>query len=344
MNDKEIRVKILQILLKKYIQDPLSYYDYYKLPNELGCDIETTNRNAKFLIDEGLIKELPEKGHHPYLTGHIKLTPWGFEKLMELDENLKKDFEKKRTIIMTYLYEEYKKDPSRFVTLSEVKEKTNLEINEINYTLHYLDGFGYVKLRPTAGCAPYIARYVNIEHEGIKRIEIKEDYERLEIKLGEKEIKEIRKMLPIARCFKSGADICPKEFQKKENQVFVEMPFKNEFKDSYEFGIKPALEGQGFKIWKADEEIDNIDVMCKVCHALQESSYAIINISDWNPNVMYELGLAHGLGVQTFIIKMEKSEIPTDLKGLEYISYSHSNELRRKLESIFSKLKIKQTK
>jgi hypothetical protein len=99
------------------------------------------------------------------------------------------------------------------------------------------------------------------------------------------------------------------------------------------------MEETGFRIWKADDNIDNIDLMCKICKALQESNYAIINISDWNPNVIYELGLAHGLGISTFIVKQENTQIPTDLSGMECIFYSHATELKEKLVKKFSKCK-----
>jgi hypothetical protein len=136
---------------------------------------------------------------------------------------------------------------------------------------------------------------------------------------------------PMKRCFKTGVDSCPKEINFSPKSVVVAMPFREEFTDPYKYAIKPALEESGFKPWKADEQISNIDIMCKICQAIQESGYVLANITDWNPNVVFELGLAYGLGRNVILIKHKKGEVPVDLKGLEYIEYSTIDELKRNL-------------
>ncbi|MDY7042499.1 MAG: AAA-like domain-containing protein, partial [Chloroflexota bacterium] len=137
------------------------------------------------------------------------------------------------------------------------------------------------------------------------------------------------------RCFKTGSPACPKNPVLDPNQVFIGMPFRPEFADSYKYGIIPALEAVGLYPWRASDAISNIDVMCKVCEGIQSSRYAVINISDWNPNVLFELGLAYGLSKVTVIVKDKRSEVPTDLAGMEYIEYSGSDELREKLIKFF---------
>jgi len=115
------------------------------------------------------------------------------------------------------------------------------------------------------------------------------------------------------------------------------MPFRPEFEDIYKYGIIPALKAAGLKAWKADESIKNIDVMCKICEGIQSSRYAIINISGWNPNVLFELGLAYGLGKETVLIKGHEEKVPADLRGMEYIEYRNSDELRKKLIKFFKR-------
>lgn len=171
MDDKEIRENILKVLLGKYLENPMDYYNYHKLPGEIGCDIETANRNTQFLIDEGLIEERPEKGHHPYLTGRIRLTAWGFEEFLESKEELKKDFEEKKEVILKLLYEKRTQDSFGLIKLSEIKEEAKFSVNEVNSSLHYLSSIGYVELEGGTGCAPYISHYARIDHEGIKWIE-----------------------------------------------------------------------------------------------------------------------------------------------------------------------------
>jgi hypothetical protein len=137
------------------------------------------------------------------------------------------------------------------------------------------------------------------------------------------------------RCFKTGSPACPKNPVLDPNQVFIGMPFCPEFADSYKYGIIPAMEAVGLHPWRAADAISNIDVMCKVCEGIQSSRYAVINISDWNPNVLFELGLAYGLSKVTVIVKDKRSQVPTDLAGMEYIEYASSDELREKLIKFF---------
>ena len=136
---------------------------------------------------------------------------------------------------------------------------------------------------------------------------------------------------PMKRCFKIGVKSCPKEIRFSPRSVVVAIPFGEEFEDTYKYAIRPALEEADFKPWKADEQISNIDIMCKICHAIQECGYLLANITTWNPNVVFELGLAYGLARSVILIKHKKAEVPVDLKGLEYIEYGTIDELKRNL-------------
>lgn len=145
-------------------------------------------------------------------------------------------------------------------------------------------------------------------------------------------------MMP--RCFKTDLVECAKVKRVIPNQVFIGMPFRGSFEDAFNYGIKPILDGQGFSYWKADDHPNIIDLMCKVCEGIQESEFAIVNLSEWNPNVFFELGLCYALGRKVLIIKHEESEIPTDLKGMEYLPYSNVTDLRKKLEGLLPQVFI----
>jgi hypothetical protein len=135
-------------------------------------------------------------------------------------------------------------------------------------------------------------------------------------------------------CFKTGARGCPLAPSEKKNKVFVAMPLSEDYKDSYEYGVKIALEQKGIEHFKADNEISNKDIMCKICKELQSCGKMIANISGLNPNVMLELGLAYGLGKDVIVIKDKKTTTVSDLGSIEYIEYSHAGELQQKLFSV----------
>ncbi|MEX1376696.1 MAG: hypothetical protein AB1Z23_04370 [Eubacteriales bacterium] len=143
-------------------------------------------------------------------------------------------------------------------------------------------------------------------------------------------------MHQMRKCLKLDMDNCPKNPKLDNNKIFVGMPFDNKYKDSYDYGIKIAIESLGMTTYRADEEISNRDIMCKICEQMQICKYLIFNISGHNPNVMLELGLSYGLGKETIIIKDKETKHISDLANIEYIEYEHANELSRKLVSYFT--------
>lgn len=144
-------------------------------------------------------------------------------------------------------------------------------------------------------------------------------------------------------CFKINHQ-CPHKIDSDKYKFFVGMPFDNRFTDAYEFGIKMPLTMKGVNcdrhVFRADEKFENVDIMCKICRAIQESRYVIVDISSANPNVMFELGLAYGLNKQVFLLKEVTTSVVSDLKGLEYIEYENAVDLNRKLLDKFQKLGI----
>lgn len=139
------------------------------------------------------------------------------------------------------------------------------------------------------------------------------------------------------RCFKLGQNKCPRNPQLKKNRAFIAMPFSDEYRDAYEYGIVQALEAAGYEYYKADNDINNKDLMCKICEEIQSCSIVIVNISSLNPNVMLELGLAYGLGKSVIIIKDKATSPVSDIGSIEYIEYSHAGDLRDKLYAAINK-------
>ena len=133
------------------------------------------------------------------------------------------------------------------------------------------------------------------------------------------------------KCFKLGIEKCPMNPPFQRNKVFVAMPFDNAYLDSYNYGIVPALSSLGLEHFRADNEINNKDIMCKICYQIQLCGLAIINISGLNPNVMLEHGMAYGLGKSVIIIKDKATRAISDIGCLEYIEYDHAYDLMQKL-------------
>lgn len=141
----------------------------------------------------------------------------------------------------------------------------------------------------------------------------------------------------IPRCYKIGTPFCPYRAEETQKQVFIGMPFQPEYENAYRFAVAPALTDVGLIPWKANDTISNIDIMCKMCYAIQQSPYAVVNISEWNPNVMFELGLLYAQKKNVLLIKDSKRDVPVDLSGLEYVEYDRFDSLQEKIASYFTK-------
>jgi hypothetical protein len=105
---------------------------------------------------------------------------------------------------------------------------------------------------------------------------------------------------------------------------FVLMPFKSSFDRIYKESIKNAVESCGLKCFRADDlflpTIILEDIWIHIC----KSKIIIADVTGRNPNVFYELGIAHTLGKPVIIITQNKTDIPFDIAQFRYILYSNS--------------------
>jgi len=147
------------------------------------------------------------------------------------------------------------------------------------------------------------------------------------------------KTLSKMTCWKFGGVPCPLQIDYSSRKVFVGMSFRPELADIYEHGIKKAAEDAGLSAYRADDELSNIDIMCKVCKNMQEAAFAVIDISGMRPNVMFELGLLYGRGKNVILLQRVGDEVPTDLKGLELIPYQNSGDVYQGLVRFFRLVK-----
>jgi len=123
-----------------------------------------------------------------------------------------------------------------------------------------------------------------------------------------------------------------------EKQAFVLMPFgKKKWmwraelgprEDEYDFDgpynriISPVIEELGLQSVRADSIFAPDSLMEKIWRQINESSLIIADLTGMNPNVLYELGIGHTLGKPIIILTQSGKDLPTDLKGHEYIEYS----------------------
>jgi hypothetical protein len=120
--------------------------------------------------------------------------------------------------------------------------------------------------------------------------------------------------------------------------AFVIMPFNEESNLVYAELIAPPLKEVGYSAKRADSVIDQRSVLSDIVLGIDEADLIVADLTGLNPNVFYELGIAHGLGVPTVLITQSLGEIPFDLKSYRTSEYStrfdEANKLKQFLREV----------
>lgn len=125
--------------------------------------------------------------------------------------------------------------------------------------------------------------------------------------------------------------IYPKQFKDakitiEKNKCFVIMPFTEDLNCIYG-EIKASLNDYSFTCSRADEIAGSHAIMNKILTEMLKSQYIIADLTHLNPNVFYELGIAHTFknSSNILVIKQKNEETPFDIRHLTYIEYSPNN-------------------
>ena len=104
--------------------------------------------------------------------------------------------------------------------------------------------------------------------------------------------------------------------------VFVLMPFDAAYTSVYTELIQKPLEEVGFEVRRADSLLNQQNILKDVVKGIADATLIIADVSGLNENVLYELGLAHGLGKRTVMITQLLEELPFDLRPYRANEYS----------------------
>lgn len=117
--------------------------------------------------------------------------------------------------------------------------------------------------------------------------------------------------------------------------AFVIMPFDEEFDDIYTGFIKPVLEDADFRVERADNIESQQNILRDVLEKIVQNDLIIADLTTANPNVFYELGLAHALRKPVILITQSIADVPFDLKSYRLLEYStHFSRMGKAKESL----------
>ena len=107
----------------------------------------------------------------------------------------------------------------------------------------------------------------------------------------------------------------------EKKKVFVIMPFQDQFFEVYEM-LKMQF-ADSFEFTNAADEGNQQNILKDIVQPIYEADVVIADLTGLNPNVMYELGLAHSFNKKTITITQDElSTLPFDLKQYRAKDYS----------------------
>lgn len=103
---------------------------------------------------------------------------------------------------------------------------------------------------------------------------------------------------------------------------FVMQPFGGHLGTYYESIFKPAIEQAGLTAVRADDDIFATGkIMDQVWRGIRQATVLVAELTSKNPNVFYELGLAHALEKPVILVSSNQEDVPFDLRHIRAIFY-----------------------
>jgi hypothetical protein len=116
----------------------------------------------------------------------------------------------------------------------------------------------------------------------------------------------------------------PPESSLHKHDVFVLMPFSKELQPIYDDHIKKVVDSLKLTVARADDFFTSDSVMNDVWEAICNAQILIADCTGRNPNVFYEIGLAHVLGKSVIFITQSSDDVPFDVRHIRFIEYKYT--------------------
>lgn len=138
--------------------------------------------------------------------------------------------------------------------------------------------------------------------------------------------------------FLKSYGISPADLEIEPDLVFVLMPFHTQFREFYD-AIKITCEKSGFRCLRGDESITEGDLFPDILRLMVRARCILTTLDGRNPNVFYELGIAHALGKQVIMTAQNLADVPFDVRSKRIIIYSNHRQLHDSVTAQLSILK-----
>ena len=107
-------------------------------------------------------------------------------------------------------------------------------------------------------------------------------------------------------------------------RCFIVMPFSLEWSNDVHQALVAACKGTSVTPVRGDDVFTPTDILVDIWQSINGADFVIADITGRNPNVLYELGVAHTLAKPVLIISRHAVDIPIDLSTRRIILYGQS--------------------
>jgi hypothetical protein len=106
---------------------------------------------------------------------------------------------------------------------------------------------------------------------------------------------------------------------------------------SFTSHISQLVKSIGLTVRRADDFFTAHQIMKDVWTAICRTRIVIADCTGRNPNVFYEIGMAHTVGKPVILITQNEADVPFDLRHIRFIEYKYTppgmEQFERSLES-----------
>lgn len=109
---------------------------------------------------------------------------------------------------------------------------------------------------------------------------------------------------------------------KQGDTCFVMMPFRAPIGNYFESIYKPGIEKAGFRAVRADDDMFATGkIIDQIWQGIHAATVLVAELTGRNPNVFYELGLAHALQKPVVLVSSNEEDVPFDVQHIRVIYY-----------------------
>lgn len=144
--------------------------------------------------------------------------------------------------------------------------------------------------------------------------------------------------LPVELAIRTPISVIPifhgRDFSTENDLICVLMPFSEEFKWIYQEHIRYVVEKKmRLRCMRSDDIFSTRAIVEDIWALINKAKVVIADLTGRNPNVYYEVGIAHTLGKDTILIAQDLDAVPFDLRSIRCYKYNPTTPGMKRLET-----------